>query len=145
MQGIPQEAATSCMCTVGILRIGASSDKGQGGRACPHVLRPRFPPLGLGQLRGHHVPPQLRLLPLGTATGPRACQLGFSTHLLTQDSSGAVTCPEDGLCRLQVIKQISSGDPAIMIYIGARAHLSSKALRDKGCSAHSQGMQQTAH
>jgi hypothetical protein len=46
---------------------------------------------------------------------------------------------------LQAIKQISSGDPAIMISIRARAHISFKALRDKGCSARSQGVQQVAH
>jgi hypothetical protein len=46
---------------------------------------------------------------------------------------------------LQAIKQISPGDPAIMISIGARAHVSSKALRDKGCSARLQGVQQAAH
>jgi hypothetical protein len=46
---------------------------------------------------------------------------------------------------LQAIKQISSGDPAIMISIGARARVSSKALRDKGCSTRSQGVQQAVH
>jgi hypothetical protein len=46
---------------------------------------------------------------------------------------------------LQAIKQISPGDPAIMISIGARAHVSSKALRDKGCSVRLQDVQQAAH
>jgi hypothetical protein len=32
-----------------------------------------------------------------------------------------------------------------MISIGACARVSSKSLRDKGCSARSQDMQQTAH
>jgi hypothetical protein len=54
-------------------------------------------------------------------------------------------CPDDGLYRLQAIKQISSGDPAIMISIRVRARVSSKALCDKACSARSQGVQQTAH
>jgi hypothetical protein len=45
-----------------------------------------------------------------------------------------------GLCGLQTNKQISSGDPAIMISIGAGTPISSKALRDKGCSTRSQGM-----
>jgi hypothetical protein len=45
-----------------------------------------------------------------------------------------------GLCGLQTNKQISSGDPAIMISIGAGTPISSKALRDKGCSSRSQGM-----
>jgi hypothetical protein len=70
--------------------------------------------------------------------------LGSSTHLLAQDSSGAATCPKDGLCRLQANKQISPGDLAIMISIGARVCISSKTLCDKGC-ARSQGMQQAAH
>jgi hypothetical protein len=54
-------------------------------------------------------------------------------------------CPDERLCRLQAIKQIFSGDPAVMISIGACARISFKALRDKDCSARSQGMQQTAH
>jgi hypothetical protein len=85
-----------------------------------------------------------RLLARGSS-GATTCHLGSSTHLLTQDNSGAATCSEDGLCRLQVIKQISHGDPAIMISIGSRARVSSKALHDKGCSALSQGVHQMTH
>jgi hypothetical protein len=51
----------------------------------------------------------------------------------------------DGLYKLQVIKQIFSGDPTIMIFIRARARVSAKALRDKGWSARLQGMQQVVH
>jgi hypothetical protein len=54
-------------------------------------------------------------------------------------------CPDERLCRLQAIKQIFSGDPAVMISIGACARISFKALCDKGCSARSQDMQQAAH
>jgi hypothetical protein len=50
-----------------------------------------------------------------------------------------------GLCGLQANKQISFGDQAIMISIGAGVPISSKAVRDKGCSARLQGMQQAAH
>jgi hypothetical protein len=56
---------------VGTLMIGyphvqaLSQDKGQGGRVCPRVPRPRFPPSGLGQLRGRHVSPRPRFLPPG--------------------------------------------------------------------------------
>jgi hypothetical protein len=50
-----------------------------------------------------------------------------------------------GLCGLQASKQISSGGPAIMISIRVGAPVSSKALRDKGCSARSQGLQEVAH
>jgi hypothetical protein len=50
-----------------------------------------------------------------------------------------------GLCGLQANKQISPGDPAIMISIGAGTPISSKALRDKDYSARSQGVQQMAH
>jgi hypothetical protein len=78
------------------------------------------------------------------SSGAAACHLGSSTHILAQGSSGVATCPEEGLCRLQAIKQISHGDPAIINSIGACARISSKALRDKGCSARSQGVQQAA-
>jgi hypothetical protein len=83
--------------------------------------------------------------PARGSSGVTACHLGSNTHLLAQDSSGGTTCLEEGLCMLQAIKQISLGDPAIMITIGARAHISSKALHDKGCFARSQGVQQMAH
>jgi hypothetical protein len=105
-----------------------------------------LPPLGSGQLRGRHVPPRLPLhLPAQGSSGSAMCHLGSTTQLLSQGSSGATTCPEDRLYRLQGIKQISPGDPAIMIFIGAHAHVSSKALHNKGCSAHLQGVQQVAH
>jgi hypothetical protein len=81
---------------------------------------------------------------------------------LARGSSGDAMCPRGsgfpsrlgaapgpprvpGLYGLQASKQISSGDPAIMISIGAGASVSSKALPDKGCSTRSQGMQQVAH
>jgi hypothetical protein len=119
--------------------------------------RQRLLPSGWGQLRGCHMSPWQRLLPPGSrqlwghhvprgsgsrlpawgSFGAVMCHLGSNTHLLAHGSSGAATCLKDGLCRLQAIKQISSDDPAIMIYIGAWAHVSSKALRDKGCSTHS--------
>jgi hypothetical protein len=51
----------------------------------------------------------------------------------------------DGFYKLQAIKQIFPGDLDIMIFIGARARVSVKALRDKGCSACLQGMQQAVH
>jgi hypothetical protein len=60
------------------------------------------------------------------------CHLGSSTRLLAHGSSGAATCPVDGFYKLQTIKQISPGDPAIMIFIGARVHISTKSLSDKG-------------
>jgi hypothetical protein len=73
------------------------------------------------------------------------CHLGSSTHHLAHGSSGAATCPEYGFYRLQANKQISLGDPAIMISIGVHVHVSSKTLRDKGCPARSQGVQQATH
>jgi hypothetical protein len=84
-------------------------------------------------------------LPAQGGSGATICRLDSSTRLLAQGNSRAITCPEDGLYKLQPIKQISLGDMAIMIFIGARARVSSKALHDKGCSAHLQGVQQTAH
>jgi hypothetical protein len=83
--------------------------------------------------------------PAQDGSGAATRHLGSSTHLLAQGSSEAATCPKDGLYKLQAIKQISSDDPATIIFIGARARVSSKALCDKGCSAHSQGVQQVAH
>jgi hypothetical protein len=47
--------------------------------------------------------------------------------------------------KLQAIKQNFSSDPTIMIFIGARARVSAKALRNKGCSACLQFMQQAVH
>jgi hypothetical protein len=83
-------------------------------------------PRGSGQLWGRHVSLGLQH-PLSGAGQLR------SWHVLP------------GLCRLQANKQISSSDPAIMISIGAGTPVSSKALRDKGCSTRSQGVQQVAH
>jgi hypothetical protein len=83
-------------------------------------------PRSSGQLRGHHVSLGLQHPTSG------AGQL-WSCHV----------SPE--LCGLQANKQISPGDPAIMISIGAGSRISSKALRDKCCSARSQGVQQAAH
>jgi hypothetical protein len=105
-----------------------------------------LPPLGSGQLRGRHMPHGSgSRLPARGSSEAATCHLGSSTHLLAQGSSGATTCPDNGLYRLQAIKQISPGDPVIMISIGARARVSSKALRNKGCSAHLQGVQQVSH
>jgi hypothetical protein len=84
-------------------------------------------------------------LPTHGGSGAATRCMGSSSHLLVQGNSKAATCPKDGLYKLQAIKQISTEDSAIMIFIGACAHVSSKALRDKGCSARSQGVQQAAH
>jgi hypothetical protein len=84
-------------------------------------------------------------LPARGSSGAATCHLGSSTHLPAQGSSGVATCLEDGLYRLQTNKQIFPGDPAIIISIGARVRISSKTLRDKGCSVRSQDMQQAAH
>jgi hypothetical protein len=83
-------------------------------------------PRGSGQLQGRHV--SLRLQhPPSDAGQLRSCHVSHR------------------LCGLQANKQISPGDPAIMISIGAGTPISFKALRDKGCSARSQGVQQVAH
>jgi hypothetical protein len=127
--------------------------------------RQRLPPLGWAELRGATCPRDSgsRLPAWGSsraATCPRCsgshlpawgssraitCHLGSSTHHLAYGSSGAATCSEEGICRPQENKQISPGDPVIMISIGACTRVSFKTLRDKGCSAHSQGVQQAAH
>jgi hypothetical protein len=127
--------------TIGTLRIGyprvqaSSQDNGSGshlpvGGSSGAAMCPR----GSGSY-----------LPAWGSSGAAACHLGSSTHLLAQGSSRAITCPENGLCRLQSIKQISPGDPTIMISIGARVCVSSKTLHDKGYSVRSQGVQQAAH
>jgi hypothetical protein len=51
----------------------------------------------------------------------------------------------DGLYNLQAIKQMFPDDSAIMIFIGARARISAKALRDKSRFTRLQDMQQTVH
>jgi hypothetical protein len=81
-------------------------------------------------------------LPARGSFGAATCP---GSRLLAQGSSGANTCPEDRLYRLQATKQISHGDPAIMITIVACAHVSSKALRNKGCFTLSQRVQQATH
>jgi hypothetical protein len=85
-----------------------------------------------------------RLLAWGSS-GAATWHLGSNTHHLAHGSSRAATCPEDGFCRPQANKQIPPGDQAIMISIRACTRVSSKTLRDKGCSARSQGVQQTTH
>jgi hypothetical protein len=102
-----------------------------GAATCPHSSgqhrgRHATCPNGSGQLQSRHVSLGLQHPPYG------AGQLR-SYHV------------SPGLCRLQANKQISSGDPAIIISIGAGVPISSKVLRDKGCSARSQGVQQVTH
>jgi hypothetical protein len=137
---------------VGTLRIGyprmqaSSQDNSSRLRAAPRLPRvpaARAPALGSGQLQGHHVSPRLGF-PL-SARGSRdtTCPRGLGSPSRLGAAPGPPRVLE--LCGVHASKQISSGDPAIMISIGAGAPVSSKALRNKGCSARSQGMQQTAH
>jgi hypothetical protein len=84
-------------------------------------------------------------LPAQGSSGAATCHLGSSTHHLVHGSSRAATCPEDGFCRPQANKQISPDDQAIMISIRACTSVSSKTLRDKGCSTCSQSLQQATH
>jgi hypothetical protein len=144
--------------TVGTLRTGypcvkaSNQDNGSrflaggnsGAATCPRGFGPRLPAWGSSGAATCPCGSGSRL-PAWGSSGAATCHLGSSTHLLSQGSSGAATCPEDGFCRLQANKQISSGDPAIMISIRAHARVSSKTLRDKGCSARSQGVQQAAY
>jgi hypothetical protein len=122
------------------LPAGGSS----GTTTCPHGSGSHLPARGSSgaptHLHGSGGRPPAR-----GSSGATACHLGSSTHLLAQGSSRATTCPKERLCKLQAIKQISPGDPAIMISIEACACISSKALHDKGCSTRSQGVQQVAH
>jgi hypothetical protein len=158
--------------TIGTLRIGyprvqaLSQDKRQGNSGvavCPCGSRAHFPAQGSSWGAACPRGSDSRLLARsssGTATCPRGsgsclpaqgssgattCCLGSSTRLLAQGSSRAAICPMDGLYKMQAVKQIFPGDPTIMIFIGARAHVSAKALRDKGCSTRLHGMQQVVH
>jgi hypothetical protein len=91
---------------------------------CPHgsgscswlgaALGPPHAPW-LGQLRGRHVSFGLQHPPSG-AGHLRSCHVS------------------PGLCGLQANKQISSGNPTIMISIWTGTPISSKALRDNVCS-----------
>jgi hypothetical protein len=100
----------------GLPRAPAAEDS-TGAAMCPH---------GSGQLQGRHMSLGLQHPPSG-AGQLQTCHMS------------------PGFCGLQANKQISPGDPAIMISIGANTPMSSKALCDKGCSARSQGVQQAAH
>jgi hypothetical protein len=92
-------------------------------------------PAPVSRLWVHHVSPRLQLPSLARGgSGATTRRLRSSTSLLAHGSSEATTCPEDGLYKLQAIKQISPGSPSIMISIEALVCVSSKALRDKGCS-----------
>jgi hypothetical protein len=129
-------------CTTASESQHIKTQKGYAGKGCwphpwVHGLSLGGPGATVGTLRTGCPRGSDSRLPARGSSRATTCHLGYNTHLLAQDSSRATTCPEDGLYRLQAIKQISHGDPAIMISIGARARVSSKALRDKGCSARS--------
>jgi hypothetical protein len=100
--------------------------------------------------RGRHVSPWPPRVPVARAPAPSSGQLwaatcprGSGSHSRLGAAPGPPCIPR--LYGLQASKQISSGDPTIMISIGAGVPVSSKALCDKGYSARSQGMQQVAH
>jgi hypothetical protein len=112
-----------------------------GGAACPHGSGSRLPAQGSSEAAMCRLGSGSRL-PAQGSFGAAMCYMGSSTRLKAQGSSGANTCPIDGLYKLEAIKQIFPGDLAIMIFIGACARVSTKALRDKGCSTRLQVMQQ---
>jgi hypothetical protein len=125
-------------------RGSGSSSQLEAAPGPPHVPVAQAPAPDSGQLRGRHVSPRLGL-PLSARGSSKdaTCPRNSGTPSRLEAAPGPPCVP--GLCGLQESKQISSGDPAIMISIGVGAPVSSKALRDKGCFAHSQGMQQAAH
>jgi hypothetical protein len=150
----PCVGGCSCEC-VGTLRTGypcvQASSQDNGSRlpaegsseaaTCPHGSDSHSQ---LGQLRGRHVSPRLGLpFPAWGSSGDVTCPHGSGSPSQPGAAPGPPHVP--GLCGLQASKQISSSDPAIRISIGAGAAVSSKALRDKGCSARSQGMQEAAY
>jgi hypothetical protein len=114
-----------------------------GAAACPAAQAPAPAP-GSEQLRGHRVSPRLGLpLPARGSSGTTTCPLGSSSRSRLGEAPGPPRIPR--LCGLPASKQISFGGSTIMISIGAGAPVSSNSLRDKGCSACLQGMQQTRH
>jgi hypothetical protein len=122
---------------------GSRSRLGAAPRT-PCVLAAQAPTPSSGQLRGRHVSPRLGLPFMAQgSSGDAMCPRGLGSPSQLGVALGPPRVP--GLCGLHASKQISSDDPTIMISIGAGAPVSSKALRDKGCSASSQGMQQAAH
>jgi hypothetical protein len=149
---------TKVKLTVGTLRTGYPRVQASSQDNGPHLPAEVSSetvtcPRGSGQLRGHHVSPRLGLPPpargssgattcprgsgsrsrLGAAPRPPCVPVARALALGSGQLRGCHVSP--GLCGLQ----------AIMISIGAGTPVSSKALRDKGCSARSQGMQQAAH
>jgi hypothetical protein len=122
----------------------ASTSRLRAAPGAPRVLVALAPTSRLGAALGLPCATRLQLLPQGSS-GAVMCCLGFRTRLLAQGSSGAATCPVNGLYKLHAIKQNFPGDPAIMIFIRTRVRVSVKALRDKGCSARLQDMQQAVH
>jgi hypothetical protein len=157
---LPAEGSSEAvMCPRG------SGSRSQLGAALgpPRVPTARAPAPSSGQLWGHHVSPwHGLLLPARGSSGATMYPRGTGSCSRLGEALGPLRVPaarapppgsgqlrgchvSPGLCGLQANKQISSGDPAIMISIGAGTPVSSKALRDKGCSARMQGMQQVAH
>jgi hypothetical protein len=126
----------SCQDNGSSLPAGGSSEaamclRGSGSRSQLGVASglPRAPtargssraamcPRSSGQLRGHQ-------MSLGHQHSHSGVEQLWSCHA------------SPGLCGLQANKQISPDDPAIMISIGACTRISSKALRDTGCSTRS--------
>jgi hypothetical protein len=104
-----------------------------GAAACPRGSGSRLP------ARGRHVSPRLRLPSPGFGAATR--RPGSSTRLLAQCSSEAVTCPEDGLYKLQAIKQISlmtrlSWSPSGRVHVYLPRHYATRAAPRvrKACS-----------
>jgi hypothetical protein len=133
-------------------------------RVPPHTSfksRQWLPPPGWGQLWGCHVSPRLRLgaaprpprapaalTPAsrpGPAMGPPHVTWAPASTFWLKAAPKLPCVPSTGSIGCKQNKQISPGDPAIMISIEARARVSSKSLRDKGCTARSQDVQQAAH
>jgi hypothetical protein len=123
--------------------------------------RQRLPPLGWGQLRGCHVSPRLWLPPpvsgqvrglhvpprlrLRAALGPPCVTWAPAPTFWLRAAPELTHVPRTGSAGCKQLNKYPPRDPAIMISTRACARVSSKALRDKGCSSRSQGVQQAAH
>jgi hypothetical protein len=151
------------LCGERMLAPPTSSQPLPGGSgATVGTLRTGYPRIqALSQDNGSRLPTkgssEATMCPRGSGSRSRlGAAPGLPCAPAAGDSTGVATCPRGsrhlwgrhvspGLYGLQANKQISPGDPTIMISIGAGTRISSNALRYKGCSARSQGVQQVAH
>jgi hypothetical protein len=118
--------------------------------AAPGLPRVPAAPAPASRLGAAPGPPRAPVAPApasrpGAAPGPPHVTWAPAPTFWLKAAPEPPRVPSTGSTGCKQNKQISPNDPAIMISIGARARISSKSLRDKGCFARSQDVQQAAH